>query len=81
VAVADQEISMFQKIWSLGNYHKLANEHQSISEHLVCEAVVRAGQKVLDLGAGSGNTTLAAAPDFYFFQRPRLPAVLGGSLP
>lgn len=27
------------------------------------------------------NTTLAAAPDFYFFQRPRLPAVLGGSLP
>jgi SAM-dependent methyltransferase len=52
---------MFRKIWSLGNYHKLAVEHQIISEHLVAEAVVRAGQKVLDLGAGSGNTTVAAA--------------------
>lgn len=59
--MADQEVSMFQKIWSLGNYHKLANEHQSISEHLVSEAGVRAGQKVLDLAAGSGNTTVAAA--------------------
>jgi ubiquinone/menaquinone biosynthesis C-methylase UbiE len=59
--VADQDVSMFQKIWSLGNYHKLAAEHQIISEHLVAEAVVRAGQKVLDLAAGSGNTAIAAA--------------------
>lgn len=59
--MADQEISMFQKIWSLGNYHKLAAEHQIISEHLVAEAVVRAGQKVLDLAAGTGNTAIAAA--------------------
>jgi ubiquinone/menaquinone biosynthesis C-methylase UbiE len=59
--VADQEISVFQKIWSMGNYQKLAAEHQIISEHLVVEAVVRAGQKVLDLAAGTGNTTIAAA--------------------
>lgn len=52
---------MFQKIWSLGNYHKLAADHQIISEHLVVEAVVRAGQKVLDLAAGTGNTAIAAA--------------------
>jgi ubiquinone/menaquinone biosynthesis C-methylase UbiE len=59
--VADQDISMFQKIWTLGNYHKLGAEHQIISEHLVAEAQVRAGQKILDLAAGTGNTALAAA--------------------
>lgn len=52
---------MFQKIWSLGNYHKLAAEHQIISEHLVAESQIRAGQKVLDLAAGTGNTAIAAA--------------------
>lgn len=57
----DQEISMFRKIWSLGNYHKLGVEHQIVSEHLVSEAVVRAGQKVLDLASGTGNTAIAAA--------------------
>lgn len=59
--MADQEISIFQKIWSMGNYQKLAAEHQIVSERLVEEAVVRAGQKVLDLAAGTGNTALAAA--------------------
>lgn len=59
--MADQQMSMFQKIWSLGNYHKLAAEHQIISEHLVAEAQIRAGQTVLDLAAGTGNTALAAA--------------------
>lgn len=59
--MADQEISMFRKIWSLGNYHKLGTEHQIISEKLVAETVVRAGQRVLDLAAGAGNTALAAA--------------------
>lgn len=59
--MADQESSVFQKIWSQGNYHKLAAEHQIASEQLVVEAVVRAGQKVLDLACGTGNTALAAA--------------------
>jgi SAM-dependent methyltransferase len=57
----EESDSLFRKIWSLGNYHKLAVEHQIISEQLVAECVVRAGQRVLDLGAGSGNTTVAAA--------------------
>lgn len=61
MSVANEEISMFQKVWSLGNYHKLAVEHQIISERLVVEAGIRAGQKVLDLAAGTGNTALAAA--------------------
>lgn len=59
--MADQEMSMFRKIWSRGNYHKLGTEHQIISERLVAEAGVRAGQKVLDLASGAGNTAIAAA--------------------
>lgn len=55
------EGSVFRDIWSLGNYPKLGAEHQIISEHLVIEAGVRAGQKVLDLGSGAGNTAIAAA--------------------
>lgn len=56
-----EEIPMLLKVWSLGNYQKLAGDHQLVSEHLVIEAVVRAGQKVLDLAAGTGNTAIAAA--------------------
>jgi ubiquinone/menaquinone biosynthesis C-methylase UbiE len=59
--MSNEDISIFRKIWSRGNPHKLAVEHQIISEHLIVEAGVRAGQKVLDLAAGSGNTTVAAA--------------------
>lgn len=59
--MANQEVPMLQKIWSLGNYQKLAGDHQFVSEHLVVEATVRAGQRVLDLAAGTGNTTVAAA--------------------
>jgi ubiquinone/menaquinone biosynthesis C-methylase UbiE len=60
-ALANEEISLFRRIWSQGNYHKLAVEHQIASEQLVSEAVVRAGQKVLDLACGTGNTAIAAA--------------------
>lgn len=59
--MASEEISVFRKIWSQGNCHKLAVEHQIASERLVVEAVVRAGQKVLDLACGTGNTAIAAA--------------------
>lgn len=59
--MADQEFSMFQQIWGKGNYHKLAVEHQIVSEQLVVETCIRAGQKVLDLACGSGNTAIAAA--------------------
>lgn len=53
--------SLPEMIWTLGNYHKLGAEHQILSEQLVMEAGVRAGQKVLDLASGTGNTSIAAA--------------------
>jgi ubiquinone/menaquinone biosynthesis C-methylase UbiE len=59
--LATEDTSIFRKIWSQGNSHKLAVEHQIASERLVAETGVRAGQKVLDLACGSGNTTIAAA--------------------
>lgn len=52
---------MLQKIWSMGNYQKLAGDCQYVSDHLVIEAGIRAGQKVLDLAAGTGNATIPAA--------------------
>lgn len=59
--MSNEESSIFRKLWSQGNYHKLAVEHQIASERLVAEAFVRAGQKVLDLASGTGNTAIAAA--------------------
>lgn len=56
-----EDIPMLQKIWSMGNYQKLAGDSQFVAEHLIVEANVRAGQKVLDLAAGTGNATLPAA--------------------
>lgn len=49
------------RIWSQGDYHKLAGEHQIASERLVAHAAVRAGQRVLDVACGTGNTAIAAA--------------------
>lgn len=59
--MADEDMPQLQKIWSLGNYQKLAGDHQIVSEHLVVEATVRAGQRVLDLASGTGNTAICAA--------------------
>jgi ubiquinone/menaquinone biosynthesis C-methylase UbiE len=47
--------------WSAGNFARVGNRLIIVGE-LLCEAVdVRAGQKVLDVATGSGNTALAAA--------------------
>ena len=59
--MADDSIPLSKKIWGKGNPHKLALEAQIVSERLVAEVGVRAGQKVLDLACGSGNTAIAAA--------------------
>jgi ubiquinone/menaquinone biosynthesis C-methylase UbiE len=50
-----------QGAWSSGDYAVVGTTLQIVGESL-CEAVdIRAGQKVLDVAAGNGNATLAAA--------------------
>ena len=47
--------------WSLGNYSHLGTRLQPVGETL-CEAIdVHAGERVLDVAAGNGNASLAAA--------------------
>ena len=50
-----------QGAWSSGDYAVVGTTLQIVGEQL-CEAIdVRAGQKVLDVAAGNGNVSLAAA--------------------
>ena len=50
-----------QAAWSSGDYAVIGTTLQIVGEQL-CEALdVRAGQKVLDVAAGNGNASLAAA--------------------
>jgi len=50
-----------QATWSAGDYAVIGTTLQIVGETL-CEAVdLRAGQRVLDVAAGNGNATLAAA--------------------
>src|SRR5436309_215390 len=53
-----------QATWSAGDYAVIGTTLQIVGERL-CEAVdVRAGERVLDVAAGNGNATLAAARRF-----------------
>jgi ubiquinone/menaquinone biosynthesis C-methylase UbiE len=50
-----------QKAWSSGDYAVVGTTLQIVGEEL-CEALdIRAGQQVLDVAAGNGNVSLAAA--------------------
>src|ERR671910_1898177 len=50
-----------QAAWSSGDYAVIGTTLQIVGEQL-CEALhLRAGEKVLDVAAGNGNATLAAA--------------------
>ncbi|MEZ5966090.1 MAG: class I SAM-dependent methyltransferase [Planctomycetota bacterium] len=53
-----------QTVWSDGDYAVIGNTLQIVGEQL-CEAVdLRSGERVLDVAAGNGNATLAAARRF-----------------
>jgi 2-polyprenyl-3-methyl-5-hydroxy-6-metoxy-1,4-benzoquinol methylase len=53
-----------QATWASGNYAVVGTTLQIAGERL-CEAVdIRSGEKVLDVAAGNGNATLAAARHF-----------------
>jgi len=53
-----------QATWSAGDYAIVGTTLQIVGER-ICEAVdIRAGERVLDVAAGNGNATLAAARQF-----------------
>ena len=53
-----------QATWAAGDYAMVGTTLQIVGERL-CEAIdVRAGERVLDVAAGNGNATLAAARHF-----------------
>ena len=50
-----------QKVWSSGDYNKIAAITVPVSEHLVEHAGVAPGERVLDVATGTGHVALAAA--------------------
>src|SRR4249920_3492050 len=50
-----------QAAWSSGDYAIIGTTLQIVGEQLAETMDLRAGQKVLDVAAGNGNATLAAA--------------------
>src|SRR6187549_2400546 len=53
-----------QAMWASGDFAVIGTTLQIVGE-LLCEAVdVRAGERILDVAAGNGNATLAAARRF-----------------
>jgi 2-polyprenyl-3-methyl-5-hydroxy-6-metoxy-1,4-benzoquinol methylase len=49
-----------QRIWA-GDFNEIARQTMAISEALCREVDAHAGQRVLDVACGSGNTALVAA--------------------
>jgi SAM-dependent methyltransferase len=60
---ADRELkARHRKMWSLGDYPAMARDFLlPLGDRLVEAAGVRADQRVLDVGAGTGNAAIAAA--------------------
>lgn len=50
-----------QRVWSSGDYNRIAALTVPVSETLVAEAGVGPGQRVLDVATGTGHAALAAA--------------------
>jgi ubiquinone/menaquinone biosynthesis C-methylase UbiE len=50
-----------QKVWSSGDYNRIAHITVPVSEHLVDQAGVMPGSHVLDVATGTGHVALAAA--------------------
>jgi ubiquinone/menaquinone biosynthesis C-methylase UbiE len=50
-----------QKMWSTGDFHRIGVAQVVVGEMLVRSLHVHAGEKVLDVAGGAGNTALAAA--------------------
>ncbi|HMJ32481.1 MAG TPA: class I SAM-dependent methyltransferase [Baekduia sp.] len=63
LATADRELKdRHRKMWALGDYAGMARDFLlPLGERLVDGAGVAAGDRVLDVGAGTGNAAIAAA--------------------
>jgi SAM-dependent methyltransferase len=61
--VEDRELKARQRaMWALGNYHKFATEViWGFGAELVAACGISAGQRVLDVAAGTGNVAIRAA--------------------
>jgi ubiquinone/menaquinone biosynthesis C-methylase UbiE len=46
--------------WASGDYDRIAGGIQAVADHVVRSARIRAGERVLDLACGTGNTALMA---------------------
>jgi SAM-dependent methyltransferase len=53
-----------QQMWATGDFHRIGVTTVIVGERLVRAVGVRAGQHVLDVAAGAGNTSLAACRRF-----------------
>ncbi|MFN2539990.1 MAG: class I SAM-dependent methyltransferase [Mycobacteriales bacterium] len=53
-----------QQMWATGDFHRIGVAQVVVGERLVRSLRVRAGERVLDVAAGAGNTALAAARRF-----------------
>lgn len=50
-----------QRMWSIGDFHRIGVSQVVVGEMLVRSLHVHAGEKVLDVAGGAGNAALAAA--------------------
>src|SRR6185503_10650493 len=68
-----------QAMWASGDFAVIGTTLQIVGE-MICEAVdLRAGERVLDVAAGNGNATLAAARRFAdVVSTDYVPALLDG---
>jgi SAM-dependent methyltransferase len=47
-------------VWASGDYNQIARGIQAVADHVVRSARIRAGERVLDIACGTGNTALMA---------------------
>jgi ubiquinone/menaquinone biosynthesis C-methylase UbiE len=47
-------------MWASGDYDRIARGIQAVADHVVRSARIRAGERVLDIACGTGNTALMA---------------------